>query len=252
MRGDRRGEAPIPEYATGRRGIIVIPAYNEGVRIGQVLDSIAAESLGLDVVVVDDGSRDDTASAAVAGGARVLRHPVNLGYGAAVQTGYKFGLRHHYDLLVQMDADGQHPANEISVLIEPVLSGEADLVIGSRFLGVGSYEMEALKLAGAGLFRWLARRSGLEITDPTSGFQAMGRRAMEVYSDDFFPVDFPDVDVLLTAHRRGLNLMERPVRMLAAERESTLHSGLKPIYYVYRTLLAMWVASNARPKTGVM
>lgn len=231
----------------GGRCLIVIPAYNEASRIGAVLGQIAETGLAADVLVVDDGSRDETAAEAIAGGARVVRHPTNLGYGSALQTGYKYALRHGYDWLVQMDADGQHLASEVATLLEPVRAGEADLVLGSRFLDAGSYTMEPLKKAGSEFFRLLASLFGLRVSDPTSGFQAMNRRVMHLYATDFYPVDFPDVDVLLTAHRSGLRVAERAVRMLQGERASSLHSGLKPIYYVYRTLLAIWVASGVRP-----
>ena len=239
---------PDPEPITGR-GVVVIPAYNEELRLGAVLDQIREADLDADVVVVDDGSSDRTVSVAVAGGARVVRHPANLGYGSALQTGYKYALREGYAVLVQMDADGQHLASEVGKLIEAVRSGEADLVLGSRFLEPGSYTMEPLKKLGSEFFRLLASWSGLQISDPTSGLQAMNRAVMELYCGDFYPVDFPDVDVLLTAHRSGLRVVERPVRMLEGERVSSLHSGLKPIYYVYRTLLAIWVASGVRPGT---
>jgi len=229
--------------------MIVIPAYNEETRIAGVLQQIADADLGVDVVVVDDGSADRTAAVAAAAGARVVRHPTNLGYGSALQTGYKYALRNGYALLVQMDADGQHLATEVAKLIGPVAAGEADLVLGSRFLEPGSYVMEPLKKVGSEFFRWLAAMSGLRITDPTSGFQAMNERVMRLYATNFYPVDFPDVDVLLTAHRSGLRVAERPVRMLEGERASSLHSGWKPLYYVYRTLLAIWVASGVRRGT---
>ena len=241
-------QAPSGDRRVARHdGVIVIPAFNEESRIAAVLQQILDAGLAVDVVVVDDGSIDATAAVAVAAGARVVRHPTNLGYGTALQTGYKYALRHDYDILVQMDADGQHLASEVAKLIGPVRSGEADLVLGSRFLEQGSYTMEPLKKAGSAFFRLLASLFGLHISDPTSGFQAMNRRVMQLYASDFYPVDFPDVDVLLTAHRSGLRVVERAVRMLEGERASSLHSGWKPIYYVYRTLLAIWVASGVRP-----
>ena len=233
--------------APRRRRVIVIPAYNEGTRIAGVVDQIAEAGLDADVVVIDDGSTDDTGAVAAAAGAKLVTHPINLGYGSALQTGYKYALREGYELLVQMDADGQHLASEVANLLGPLESGDADLVLGSRFLEQGSYEMEPLKKIGSEFFRVIASLSGLRISDPTSGFQAMNRSVMELYSGDFYPVDFPDVDVLLTAHRSGRRVAERPVQMLEGERQSSLHSGLKPIYYVYRTLLAIWVASGVRP-----
>ena len=224
--------------------VLLIPAYNEGSRIAAVLDRVKAALPDYAVVVVDDGSTDDTGEVARACGARVLRHPFNLGYGAALQTGYKFAVRSGVDLLVQMDADGQHDPADAPALAAPVLAGELDLVIGSRFLGVGDYRMDPLRRTGRALFLAIVRAFGLRVTDPTSGFQALSRSVLELYVGDIFPSDFPDVDVLLVAHRQGLRVGERPVHMAESPRTSTLHAGLAPVYYVYKMLLSIWAAST--------
>jgi glycosyltransferase involved in cell wall biosynthesis len=231
---------------------LVIPAFQEEARLPAVLAGLAAAAPDFRVVVVDDGSRDATGAVARAAGATVLRHPFNLGYGAALQTGYKWALRAGATLVVQMDADGQHDPGEVAALAAPVVAGDLDLAIGSRFLGVGDYEMGALQRAGRNFFRALLSAFGLRVTDPTSGFQAMNRAVLELYASDMFPSDFPDVDVLLCAHRHGLRVGERPVRMRKSPRASTLHAGLAPIYYVYKMLLAVWAASSTdrRRKEG--
>jgi glycosyltransferase involved in cell wall biosynthesis len=229
--------------------ILIIPAYNEGATLGRVLDDIHSAQLGCEIVVVNDGSIDDTADVARKHGAIVLSHPFNLGYGAALQTGYKYALTTDAELLLQMDADGQHDPHQLSDLADPVREGELDLVIGSRFLEPSEYEMEVLRKLGRGLFTFLARLAGLRVSDPTSGFQVMNRRVLEVYSSDFFPTDYPDVDVLLAAYRHGLRVGERQVVMHKAERESTLHGGLRPIYYAYKMLLSTWSASGVRRRT---
>jgi len=223
---------------------LVIPAYQEEARLPAVLAQLATAVPGFRIVVVDDGSRDATGVVARRAGATVLRHPFNLGYGAALQTGYKWALRSGATLLVQMDADGQHDPGEVAALVAPVEAGELDLVIGSRFLGAGDYRMGGLRRIGRDFFRALLSAFGLRVTDPTSGFQAMNRAVLELYASDMFPSDFPDVDVLLCAHRHGLRVGERPVRMLASPRASTLHAGLAPIYYVYKMLLSVWAASS--------
>jgi len=231
--------------------ILVIPAYDESATIERVLDAVAAADVGCEVVVVNDGSRDDTAVLAARAGAVVLSHPFNLGYGAALQTGYKYALQRGAGILVQMDADGQHDPTEVRSLMEPVLRGELDLVVGSRFLEANDYEMQGLRRIGRQVFIALARLLGLRVSDPTSGFQVMNRRVLDVYSTDFFPTDYPDVDVLLAAYRHGLRVGELPVHMLAAERESTMHGGLRSIYYVYKMILSTWSqASLRRPRPG--
>jgi hypothetical protein len=231
---------------------LVIPAYQEEARLPALLAALAAAAPEFRVVVVDDGSRDATAALARAAGVTVLRHPFNLGYGAALQTGYKWALRAGATLLVQMDADGQHDPAEVAALAAPVAAGELDLVIGSRFLGAGDYRMSGAKRAGRDFFRSILSAFGLRVTDPTSGFQAMNRAVLELYAGDMFPSDFPDVDVLLCAHRNGLRVGERPVHMRASPRASTLHAGLAPIYYVYKMLLSLWAASarDARRREG--
>jgi glycosyltransferase involved in cell wall biosynthesis len=225
---------------------LVIPAFEEAERLPAVLAGVASAVPDFTVVVVDDGSRDGTGRVAREAGARVLRHPFNLGYGAALQTAYKYALRSGALLLVQMDADGQHDPRDVRKLAEPVERGALDLAVGSRFLGLGEYEMGRAKRAGRNFFRSLVRAFGLRLTDPTSGFQAMNRAVLELYASDMFPSDYPDVDVLLCAHRHGLRVGERPVVMAPSPRASTLHSGLAPIYYVYKVMLSVWAASGGR------
>jgi glycosyltransferase involved in cell wall biosynthesis len=217
-----------------------LPSYNEAARLPEVLGRLAELAGELRAVVIDDGSKDATAEVARAHGATVLVHPFNLGYGAALQTGYKYALSQGCELLVQMDADGQHDPAHIQRLIEPIRSAEADLVIGSRFLEETSYRMGFARTVGRRLFQRMAGLAGLDVTDPTSGFQAMNNKVLELYSGEFFPSDYPDIDVLLVAHRRGVRVAERSVEMSVASRPSTLHGGLRSVYYLYRLTLALW------------
>jgi len=229
--------------------LIVIPAYEEGTRLAGVLEAVARAGLDGEVVVVDDGSRDATSLVAARAGARVLRHPFNLGYGAALQTGYKYALERGASIVVQLDADGQHDPAEIPRLLAPVEAGDLDLVVGSRFLGRGDYRMGTLHSLGRRVFQAIARLAGLRVSDPTSGFQAMNRRVLEIYARDFFPADYPDVDVLLAAWRNGLRVGECPVSMRAGSRASTLHGGLRSVYYVYKMLLSTWTAARRPGET---
>ena len=229
---------------------VLIPAFNEEPRLPAVLEALRREAPEFVPIVIDDGSMDRTAEIAVQGGAKLLRHPFNLGYGAALQTGYKFALRSGVDLLVQMDADGQHRAEDVLRLAERLQTGELDLVIGSRFLGEGDYQMGTLRSAGRRFFRALLGLFGLQISDPTSGLQAMNRSVLELYAEDMFPSDYPDVDVLLCAHRRGLRVGECAVTMDPSPRTSTLHAGLAPVYYVYKVMLSVWAASRTH-RSGV-
>lgn len=228
--------------------VLIIPAYNEAETLHGVLERVALADAGYEVVVVDDGSQDDTAEIAKRAGATVLRHPFNLGYGAALQTGYKYALERNAAIVAQMDADGQHDPDSIRALADRVRDDELDLVVGSRFLETTGYRMGWLRSLGRGVFSALARLAGLRVSDPTSGLQVMNRRVLELYARDFFPTDYPDVDVLLTAYRHGLRVGEQSVRMAEGSRQSTLHGGLRSFYYVYKMLLATLTASTSRAR----
>jgi glycosyltransferase involved in cell wall biosynthesis len=232
------------------RRVLLIPAWNEARHLAGVIARARAAARGFEIVVVDDGSSDATGEVARGAGARVLRHPVNLGYGAALQTGYKLALREGAAVLVQMDADGQHDPADVPALAAPVLRGELDVAIGSRFLGKGDYQMGAVRGAGRRLFQGLAGRLGLAVTDPTSGFQALSPAAVSLYARDFFPSDFPDVDVLVAAHRNRLRIGELPVEMAPGLRPSSLHGGLAPLYYFYKMLLSLWATAQRPAGSG--
>ncbi len=225
---------------------LLLPAYNEAAHLPSVLAELATMGTGFTVVVVDDGSRDATSAVARAGGARVVRHPFNMGYGAALQTGYKFALDQGARIVVQMDADGQHDPGEIAKILAPVDAGELDLAIGSRFFPGSEYESGLARDAGRRLICFVARFLGLRLEDPTSGFQAMNREVLQLYCRDSFPYDYPDLDVLVLARRGGLRIGERPTAMRAGLRPSQLHGGLRPVYYFYRLALALLAASAAK------
>ena len=225
---------------------LIIPAFNEANSLPHVFEAIAEAKLEAEVVVIDDGSTDATASTAVAFGARVIRHPFNMGYGAAIQTGYMYALANGAELLVQMDADGQHDPRQIPGMLEPIRRGECDLVIASRFLEATGYEMGWTRTLGRKFFETLGRLAGVSITDPTSGFQAMNTATLRLYVRDFFPHDYPDVDVLVTALRHGLRVRECPSVMKPGLRQSTLHGGFRAFYYLYKMLVSMWAASGDR------
>jgi glycosyltransferase involved in cell wall biosynthesis len=229
------------------RPCIVIPAFNEAATLPALLAELARALPDHRVVVVDDGSHDATAEIAARAGATVLRHPYNLGYGAALQTGFKYALDVGAPWVVQMDADGQHLPAEVPALVAAIAGGACDVAIGSRFLAPSGYEMGAVRDTGRRLIRALGRLAGVDLTDPTSGFQALGPRALALYAGDWFPTDYPDVDVRMIASRAGLRLREVPVHMAPSERTSTLHSGWKPLYYAYKMLLSIWALTTERP-----
>ena len=229
-------------HTTDTRTLVIIPAHNEAANLGQVLAEIAALKLPLDVLVVDDNSTDETVSVALQAGARVQRLPCKLGYGGAVQAGFKYAVHYGYDFAVLMDADGQHAASSILALLRAVQEREADLALGSRFLGRMEYRADFVRRVGMSFFsRLVSRIAGRRITDPTSGFQAMNRAVMTFFATDNYPVDFPDADTILLLHFAGFRLEEVPVLMRSRMSGESMHSSWKPIYYISKMLLSMLV-----------
>lgn len=222
--------------------LVIIPAFNESEQIAAVVAGVRAAAPEADVVVIDDGSGDETAAIARAAGATVLRHPFNMGYGVAIQTGYKYALSRNYAFLVQIDGDGQHDPAGIPVLLAPLRTGATDFVLGSRFLDRGNYRPPWLRRIGMRFFRWIvALLIRQPISDCTSGFQAFNHSVARFFAGDIFPCDYPDADVLISLHLAGFRILEVPVRMTANASGRSMHSGIRPIYYVFKMLLSIIV-----------
>jgi hypothetical protein len=222
--------------------LAIVPAYNESASIARVIEDLRAHAPDFDVLVVDDGSTDGTAKHAEDAGAFVVVHPINLGIGGAVQSGYQFALAHEYEYAVQVDGDGQHPPEELKKLVDRIGSEPAvDMVTGSRFLGAGDYKQTFARRLGIVMFSWvLSLITRQKVTDPTSGFRLTNRRAISLFAHDY-PHDYPEVEAILMMHRHQLKSVEVPVRMdLRAGGQSSitpLHSG----YYMLKVLLAVFV-----------
>jgi len=222
------------------RPLVVVPAFNEAGAIGKVIEGIRATDPRLSILVVDDGSTDDTAAVARQAGARVVSLPFNLGYGSALQTGYKYALREGYDCVVQLDGDGQHEPADIPRLLGVLEGGDADVVIGSRFLGEPTYRPDAARRIGMRVFRLFAfALTGVRFTDVTSGFQALDRRVLGFFAAERYPADYPDADVLVMLTRAGFRVAEAPVRMYRKPGAQSMHAGLRPVYYIFKMLLSL-------------
>jgi len=227
--------------------LVVIPAFNEAGRIGSVLAGVRAAVPSLPVLVVDDGSSDDTAAIAREAGARVVRLPFNLGAGVAAQTGYRLAAREGFECVVQLDGDGQHEPADIPALLALIERHEADVAIGSRFLGRSAYRPGALRRIGMGLFGWLAwLATGVRFSDVTSGFRAFSGDVVRFAASEWYPTDYADADVLITLRRAGFRLREVPVRMYARAGGRSMHAGLRPVYYVFKMLLSVALAPLRR------
>jgi glycosyltransferase involved in cell wall biosynthesis len=220
--------------------LIIIPALNEEGRVAAVIREVKKSMPAGTVLVVNDGSTDRTEFEALAAGAKVLSHPFNMGYGVALQTGYKFALRNDFQFVIQMDGDGQHDPRYIKDLLREIREGKADVVIGSRFSGEGKYRAPWMRQMGIFLFRSITSLlCSQKITDPTSGYQTLNRRAMTFCIGQAFPCDYPDADVLVMLHRAGLRIQEIPVGMYPSLNKQSMHGGLKPIYYLYKMFLSI-------------
>jgi glycosyltransferase involved in cell wall biosynthesis len=223
------------------RTCVVIPAFNEAKSIQNVIRAVQEHMPRATVVVVNDGSTDDTEAKARAAGAVVLSLSNNLGIGGAVQTGYKFALRRGHSFAVQIDGDGQHDPSETYHLIEQLVEGDSDLVIGSRWLGRGDYVAPrnrrfAMKFLQA-LVSW---RAGSSFTDTTSGFRALNRRSIELFAVHY-PTDYPEVESIVLARQFGLRVMEVPVKMEAREHGTSSIKGLKGLYFMIRVTVGLLV-----------
>lgn len=234
---------PLPEQPDVSGLLVVIPAYNEAGRVGTVVEDLHRSLPGADLVVVDDGSEDATAQEAEACGARVIRLPINVGYGAAIQTGFKYGVRFGYTTIACIDADGQHRADSLPRMLEYLRTSDADVVIGSRFLDRdGHYRPSRARKMGISLFSRLASMVIKQhITDPTSGLQVMTSGVAQFFCTDVYPTDYPDADILILLHRTGFRIAEVPVQMRPPPGKS-MHAGHRSIYYVYKMLLSILVS----------
>ena len=231
------------------RRIAVVPARNEEGSVAGVVEQIRAFDPDMEVVVVDDGSADRTATVAEAAGARVVRLPFNLGIGGAVQTGFRFALENGFDLAVRLDGDGQHDPGELPVLLTPLLADEADIVVGSRFTGEGEYRPPFARRLGIRLFAAVVSRVvGQRVTDTTSGFQALNRRAIALFAADY-PHDYPEVEATVMVFKHRLRLKEVPVAMRAREAGDSSITPLRSVYYMLKVSLALFVGLFRRYAT---
>jgi glycosyltransferase involved in cell wall biosynthesis len=226
--------------------LAVVPAYNESATIVAVIEALREHAPMFDTLVIDDGSTDDTSALASRAGAQVLRLPFNLGIGGAVQTGFRFAFENGYELAVRLDGDGQHDPSQLRAVVAPVAAGDADIAIGSRFIGAGGYRSSAARRLGirvlALVVSWIARR---RLTDTTSGFQALNRRAIALYSSEL-PHDYPEVEGLVMAIRHGLRIVEVPVTMRERAHGSSSIGALASVYYMIKVLIAIFVDLSRR------
>lgn len=232
------------------RTLVFIPAWNEQDSVAQVVADVREQLPQVDVLVVDDGSTDQTAVRARRAGALVASLPFNQGLGAAIQTGYLYAMRGGYECCAHLDADGQHPVSELRRLLDLIWADEADFVLGSRFEDPsvsehveGAYRASLSRRIGIWLFRhMLSATTGQRFTDTTSGLRAVGRRAMRMFAGTY-DHDFHELESLQRVARAGLRIREVPVHMLPRAAGKTKITTVKSAFFIFKALTVLAVGS---------
>ena len=224
------------------RTLIVMPALNEEEAVGDVVREVFDKLPGVSVLVVDDGSKDDTAAVARAAGATVLSLPYNLGVGGAMRAGFKYAMANGFENVVQVDSDGQHDPAGVPVLLETL--AEVDLVLGARFAGEGDYTVRGpRKWAMVVLASVISRLAKTTLTDTTSGFRATGPRAVRLFAEHY-PAEYlgDTIESLVIAARAGCDIRQVPVAMRPRAGGTPSHNPVKAAAYLGRAGMALLIA----------
>jgi glycosyltransferase involved in cell wall biosynthesis len=227
--------------------LVIIPAYNEEGSVGKVIEEVKIHLSQVDILVVNDGSADLTSEKAKSSGATVVDLPFNLGIGGAMQAGYKYAWAKGYDIAIQVDADGQHDPKEIPKLLHALKEKRVDMVIGSRFLGDSEFKSSMTRRMGISvLSKVISTIARQKITDPTSGFRAVNRKAIRLFASDY-PQDYPEPEVVVLLHQCGLKMGEVPVGMSKRYSGESSITKIRSIYYMVKVLLAIFVDCFKKP-----
>ncbi len=229
--------------------LIIVPAYNEAENLPKIfegLDEVAQKFNGtLDVLVINDCSKDNTQAVCKDHGVKVVSLPVNLGIGGAVQTGYRYAEYHKYDVAIQIDGDGQHDPQFIPYLVNCIEQGN-HLCIGSRFIENEGFQSSKVRRVGIRYFSWLIWfLTGRRITDPTSGYRACSKEVIRLFAQNY-PKDYPEPETVVTVLRNKLKVSEMPVIMKAREGGKSSITNFKGVYYMIKVTLAIMIASMSR------
>ena len=228
--------------------LVIIPAYNEALNIEHTVESLKAACPDVDYVVVNDCSGDNTVQICEEHGYNYLNLPINLGIGGGMQTGYRYAAEHGYDIAVQMDGDGQHNAEYIPDLIAPIEKGEADLVIGSRFINKEGFQTSGMRRAGIGVLNTVLHICGhVKITDATSGFRAASKDVVAFFAHNYAQ-DYPEPESIIAVNAGGYKVKEVPVIMNERPAGVSSISPWKSVYYMIKVTLAIVIYRIAGKK----
>lgn len=221
--------------------LIIVPAYNEAESIENTIGQLQSKAARYDYLIINDGSTDETLNICEDKRYHYINLPINMGIGGAVQAGYVYAGKNDYDIAVQMDGDGQHDAAYLDAMLEPLIKGEADITIGSRFLKKEGYQSSRSRRIGIGFLSFLIRiTTGKKIMDVTSGYRAVNRQFIKIYAKDY-PMDYPEPEAIVMAIMYRGRVKEIPVQMKAREGGSTSITFKKSIYYMIKVTLAILV-----------
>lgn len=219
--------------------LVIIPAYNEQENILKTIQDIQQNETDVHLVVVNDCSSDDTRAILQAHHMPYLDLPVNLGIGGGVQTGYRYALENGYDIAVQFDGDGQHDASYIKSLIEPIQRGQADVVIGSRFIENEGFQSSALRRFGITFLSRLIRAlCGIRVRDVTSGMRAVNRKMIEEFSRNYAQ-DYPEPEAILASGLMNARIVEVPVKMRERQGGTSSINAVRSVYYMVKVSTAL-------------
>ncbi|MCR5700795.1 MAG: glycosyltransferase family 2 protein [Lachnospiraceae bacterium] len=222
--------------------LVIIPAYNEQASIKKTVQDIRDNAPEFDYVVINDCSTDDTLKVCVENGINVLKLPINLGIGGAVQSGYLYAYRNGYDVAVQFDGDGQHSAKYLENMAAAIEENDADMVIGSRFIENKGFQSSFMRRVGIKHFNVLIKMlTGKVVTDPTSGMRMVNRDIIKLFSEDY-PKDYPEPESVVQIITMGKKVVEIPVIMNERTEGVSSISPLKSIYYMIKVTIAMVIA----------
>ncbi len=223
--------------------LIIIPAYNEERTNAGVVQRININVPEANILVVNDGSKDNTSLEASNAGADVISLPYNLGIGGAMQTGYLYARNNGYDIAVQVDADGQHDPFYINNLLEPLKNNMADVVVGSRYISKTNYRSSLIRRAGMVFFSILVSfLTNQKFKDTTSGFRAVNKKVI-AYFADYYPTDYPEVDVLVKLKKKKFTIVELPVQMQERQGGKSSITALRSVYYMIKVSLSLLIGS---------
>jgi glycosyltransferase involved in cell wall biosynthesis len=227
------------------QSLLIIPAYNEEQNIIKTIDSVLMQNLSIDILVIDDGSQDNTAKLVIEKGISIVLLPFNLGYGGAIQTGYKYAVLNNYRSVIQFDADGQHDAKDIGTILNLLNDGKYDIVIGSRFVEGKNKHKSILKRIAVSLFNKIIYLSTKQnLSDPTSGLKGLNYPVFSYFSKMYnLPMDYPDADVLINVLKCGFKIIEFPATMHDRRLGISMHSGIRPIYYFIKVCFSILIIS---------